>query len=122
MIMPTQSGHTTAIRAKKVLGTAVKDRSGTRIGEIEDVVLDKHSNNIMFAIVSFGGFLGVAEKYHPLPWTTLDYDEAESSYVVDATREQLKSAPADSVDELTKNDGLAYRDRTYDYYRAPRYW
>jgi sporulation protein YlmC with PRC-barrel domain len=122
MIMPTQSGHTTAIRAKKVLGTAVKDRSGNKIGEIEDVVLDKQSNNIMFAIVSFGGFLGVAEKYHPLPWATLDYDEDESGYIVDATREQLKSAPADSIDELTKNDGLAYRDRTYDYYRAPRYW
>ena len=120
--MPTQSGHTTAIRAKKVLGTAVKDRTGTKIGEIEDVVLDKHSNNIMFAIVSFGGFLGMAEKYHPLPWTTLNYDEAESSYVVDATREQLSAAPADSVAELTKDDGLAFRDRSYDYYRAPRYW
>ncbi len=120
--MPTQSGHTTAIRAKKVLGTAVKDQSGNKIGEIEDVVLDKHSNNIMFAVVSFGGFLGVAEKYHPLPWSTLNYDEGESSYIVNATREQLKSAPADSLDELTKNDGMAFRDRTYDYYRAPRYW
>jgi sporulation protein YlmC with PRC-barrel domain len=122
MNMPTGSGHTTAIRAKKVIGTTVKDRSGNAIGEIEDVVLDKDSNHIMFAVVSFGGFLGVAEKYHPLPWASLDYDEDESSYIVDATREQLKSAPADSLDELTKNDGLAYRDRTYDYYRAPRYW
>ncbi|HEY6458118.1 MAG TPA: PRC-barrel domain-containing protein [Steroidobacteraceae bacterium] len=120
--MPTQSGHTTAIRAKKVVGTAVKDRSGTKIGEIEDVVLDKHSNHIMFAVVSFGGFLGMAEKYHPLPWSTLDYDENASSYVVDVTPEQLKAAPADSLDELTKNDGMAYRDRTYDYYRAERYW
>ena len=49
-------------------------------------------------------------------------DENESSYVVNATRDQLKSAPADSLEELTKNDGLAFRDRTYDYYRAPRYW
>src|SRR5262245_43951155 len=45
--MPTASGHTTAIRAKKVIGTSVKDTSGKKIGEIEDVVLDKQSNNIM---------------------------------------------------------------------------
>jgi len=72
--MTTATGHTTAIRAKKVLGTNVKDPSGKKIGEIEDVVLDKQSNSILFAVVGFGGFLGMAEKYHPVPWSTLDYD------------------------------------------------
>lgn len=120
--MPTASGHTTAIRAKKVIGTAVKDQGGKKIGEIEDVVLDKTSNNIMFAAVSFGGFLGVNEKYHPIPWSMLTYDKDESSYVVNVTKEQLQAAPADSIAELTKNDGLTYRDRAFDYYRSPRYW
>ncbi|HEY1725516.1 MAG TPA: PRC-barrel domain-containing protein [Steroidobacteraceae bacterium] len=120
--MTTASGHTSAIRAKKVIGTSVKNRTGKKLGEIEDIVLDKQSNNIMFAIVSFGGFLGMAEKYHPLPWPSLTYDEREGSYVVDATEEQLRSAPADSLDELTKSDGLAYRDRSFDYYHATRYW
>ena len=73
--MTTASGHTSAIRAKKVIGTAVKDPSGKKIGVIEDVVLDKQSNNIMFAVVGFGGFLGVKEKFHPIPWESLDYDE-----------------------------------------------
>lgn len=120
--MPTASGHTTAIRAKKVIGTPVKDPTGNKIGEIEDVVLDKTSNNIMFAAVSFGGLLGVNEKYHPIPWSLLKYDENEDGYVVNLTKEQLQSAPADSIGELTKNDGLAYRDRAFDYYRSPRYW
>jgi sporulation protein YlmC with PRC-barrel domain len=120
--MPTASGHTTAIRAKKVIGTAVKDPSGKKIGEIEDVVLDKTSNNIMFAAVSFGGFLGVNEKYHPIPWNLLKYESDESGYVVNLTKEQLQSAPADSISELTKDDGLSYRDRAFDYYRSPRYW
>jgi sporulation protein YlmC with PRC-barrel domain len=71
----------------------VKDRSGIKIGEIEDIILDKQSNNIMFAVVSFGGFLGVSEKYHPLPWASLDYDERDGAYVVDFTEEQLRSAP-----------------------------
>ena len=120
--MTTASGHTSAIRAKKVIGTNVKDTSGQKIGEIEDVVLDKQSNNIMFAVVGFGGFLGMAEKYHPIPWAALDYDEKQSSYVVSYTNEQLEAAPAGSIDELTRESGVQFRDRAYDYYKSPRYW
>jgi sporulation protein YlmC with PRC-barrel domain len=120
--MATASGHTSAIRAKKVLGTNVKDASGKKIGEIEDVVLDKQSNSILFAVVGFGGFLGMNEKYHPIPWSSLDYNEGENSYVVDYTKEQLQAAPAGSIDELTREDGTSFRDRAYDYYKAPRYW
>ena len=120
--MTTASGHTSAVRAKKVIGTNVKDPAGQKIGEIEDVVLDKGSNSILFAVVGFGGFLGISEKYHPIPWASLDYDEDEGAYVVSYTKEQLKAAPAGSIDELTQGDGLQFRDRTYDYYKAPRYW
>ncbi len=120
--MATVSGHTSAIRAKKVIGTNVKDTSGTKIGQIEDVILDKQSNSILFAVVGFGGFLGMAEKYHPIPWSALDYQEGENAYVVSYTKDQLKSAPAGSIDELTRGDGLDIRAKTYDYYHAPRYW
>lgn len=120
--MTTASGHTSAICAKRVLGTAVEDTTGKKIGEIEDIVLDKESNNIMFAVVGFDGFLGMGEKYHPLPWSMLDYDEEEDSYVVNITKEQLQAAPADSIEQLTSNDGLAFRDSAYNYYKAPKYW
>jgi sporulation protein YlmC with PRC-barrel domain len=120
--MATASGHTSAIRAKKVIGTNVKDATGRKIGEIEDVVLDKQSNNIMFAVVGFGGFLGVSEKYHPIPWSALDYVEGENAYVVSYSKEQLQAAPAGSIDELTREGGVGIRDRTYEYYKAPRYW
>ena len=120
--MATISGHTAAIRAKKVLGTAVKDGSGTTIGKVEDIVLDKLSNNIMFAIVGFGGFLGIGEKYHPVPWSVLDYNEREGGYVVNLTKDKLEAAPAYSMDELTQGDGMQFRDRVYDYYGAERYW
>jgi sporulation protein YlmC with PRC-barrel domain len=120
--MTTASGHTSAIRAKKVIGTDVKDNSGAKIGHIEDVVLDKQSNNIMFAVLGFGGFLGVSEKYHPLPWESLNYDEDEGAYIVNYTRAQLEAAPTGSIEELTRDDGRQFRDRTYEYYKAPRYW
>jgi sporulation protein YlmC with PRC-barrel domain len=119
--MVTASGHTSAIRAKKVIGTTVKDTAGNKIGVIEDVVLDKKSNNIMFAVVGFGGFLGMNEKYHPLPWETLEYDEDQGAYSVSYSRAQLEAAPAGSIEELTRDDGQ-FRERAYEYYKAPRDW
>jgi len=121
--MPTASGHTSAIRASKVIGTSVFNPTGDKIGKVEDVVLDKQSNNIMFAVVGFGGFLGMNEKFHPLPWSTLDYQKQQNGYVVNVTKEQLEAAPSDGIDELTRADGgEQLRDQVYDYYRAPRYW
>ena len=121
--MPTASGHTSAIRASKVIGTSVFNSTGDKIGNVEDFVLDKQSNNIMFAVVGFGGFLGMNEKFHPLPWSTLDYQKQQNGYVVNVTKEQLEAAPSDGIDELTRADGgEQLRDQVYDYYRAPRYW
>ncbi len=120
--MPTSSGHTQAILAKKVIGTNVENMKGEKLGTIEDVVLDKSSNNVMFAVLSFGGFLGMAEKYHPVPWPMLDYAKDRDAYVVDVTRAQLEAAPADSMEALTRDDGHGVRDRAYQFYQTPRYW
>ncbi|HRE45542.1 MAG TPA: PRC-barrel domain-containing protein [Terricaulis sp.] len=120
--MPTPTGHTTAIRAKKVIGTTVKDTSGDKIGSVEDLVLDKQSNSILFAVVGFGGVLGMGEKFHPLPWAVLNYDEEEDAYVVPYSKDELKAAPADTIDQLTKNDGHAYRDQSFSYYKVDQYW
>lgn len=120
--MPTPSGHTTAIRSSRVVGTDVYSTSGDKIGEIEDVMLNKMDNNIMFAVVGFGGFLGMGEKYHAIPWGALDYDPEKGGYVVPYTEEQLKAAPSDSLSELTKSDGMLARDASYEYYQVERYW
>jgi sporulation protein YlmC with PRC-barrel domain len=120
--MPTTTGHTTAIRAKKVIGTVVKDTSGEKIGTIEDIVLDKQSNTILFAVIGFGGVLKVGEKFHPLPWATLNYDEEEEAYVIPYTKDELKSAPADDISELTRDDGVAYRDQSFAFYKVDQYW
>ena len=120
--MTTASGHTSAIRAKRVIGTDVKDTSGTTIGKIEDIMLDKQSSNIMYAVVGFGGFLGMGEKYHPVPWTQLDYNKDHGAYVVPYSKAQLQAAPADSLDALTRDDGSGYRDQAYAYYKEKPYW
>jgi sporulation protein YlmC with PRC-barrel domain len=120
--MPTASGHTTAVRAGKAIGTDVFDRTGKKIGEVKDIILEKTSNNILFAAVSFGGVLGMGEKYHPVPWSELDYDPQIGGYVVSFTAEQLRSAPADTLDALTRGDGLKFRDRAFSHYGTKPYW
>ena len=89
---------------------------------MEDIVLDKTSSNIMFAVVGFGGLMGAGEKFHPAPWSSLDFDESENYYVLNMTRDQIKAAPADSIDALTRGNGTALRDTAYEFHGAQRYW
>lgn len=119
--MTTPSGHTSAIQASRVIGTEVYNTEGRHIGSIEDVMLDKMSNNIMFAVIGFGGFLGIGEKYHAVPWASLDYDPGHNGYVVPYSKEQLEAAPVHDISDLT-GDGTRVRDDAYTYYKVPPYW
>ena len=120
--MTTQTGHTEAIAASRVIGTSVYNTEGKSIGSIEDVMLDKTSNGIMFAVIGFGGFLGIGEKYHAIPWASLDYDEDRGGYIVPFTKDQLKGAPSHSIKELTGADGEAARNASFAYWNVDPYW
>ena len=122
--MTTSSGHTTAILASKVKGTAVYNDSGDKIGTVEDIVLDKQSNQILFAALGFGGVLGIGEKYYPVPWSLLDYDENKGGYVVPLSKDRLEKAPAYDLKDLTKHDGSlgAIREQSYNYYKVSPDW
>jgi len=122
--MTTATGHTSAILASKVKGTTVYNESGDKIGTVEDIVLDKQSNQILFAALGFGGLLGVGEKYYPVPWALLDYDEDRGGYVAPLNKDLLENAPAYSLKDLTKHDGSlgTIREQTYTYYNVNRDW
>lgn len=112
--MTTSTGHTRAILASKVSGSDVYDARGEHIGHVEDVVLDKLSNDILFAVLGFGGFLGIGEKYHAMPWSMLDYDQTKGGYVVGLDRSALAAAPVYELDDLVAADGAARApDLTY---------
>jgi sporulation protein YlmC with PRC-barrel domain len=113
--MPTPSGHTRAIAASRVTGTNVYNPQGEKIGHVEDVVLDKMSDKVMFAVIGFGGFLGIGERYHAMPWSMLDYDPNRGGYIVTLSRDVLEKAPSYELNDLTKNDGSAEMP-SLDYY------
>lgn len=120
--MTTSTGHTSYIRATRVIGTDVCSPSGSKIGKVEDVVLDKLDNSIAFAVVGFGGILGMGEKFHPIPWASLDYVPEKQAYVVPFSEDTLKDAPSDTIAELTGEHVMSVRDNAYDYYGVPGYW
>ncbi len=121
--MTTLSGHTSAILASRVQGTPVFNVDSDKIGTIEDIVLDKGSNSIMFAVIGSGGVLGMGEKFRPIPWSLLDFDADKGGYIVPINKTVLDKAPAYELEELTKHNGdAAIRSETFSYYQAPTYW
>jgi hypothetical protein len=90
------------IGSDKVEGTAVYGSDKQEIGTIERVMIDKVSGQVKFAVLSFGGFLGMGNDYYPLPWQSLKYDSGLGGYVTNITEQMLKSAPKYS-DETSWN-------------------
>jgi sporulation protein YlmC with PRC-barrel domain len=103
------------IAASKVNGTSVYNRSGESLGSVYDVMINKVSGQVAYAVMSFGGFLGIGERYHPLPWKSLTYDTRQGGYVVDVNRDQLERAPSYGRDETPWSDPT-YGRRVTDYY------
>jgi hypothetical protein len=82
------------IASDKVEGTAVYSRQGDRLGTVHNFMVDKYTGQVAYAIMSFGGFLGMGESYHPLPWRVLKYDVTQGGYVVDIDKSRLEKAPS----------------------------
>jgi hypothetical protein len=108
------------IASDRVEGTTVFDRDGKSLGSVRNFMVDKMTGKVAYAVMSFGGFLGIGERYHPLPWKTLAYDSRLGGYVVDLTREQLENGPSYSAADTPWGDPGYGRD-IYDYYKVPWY-
>jgi hypothetical protein len=81
------------IGSDKVEGTAVYGADDAKIGSIERVMIDKVSGRVSYAVLSFGGFLGIGDEHYPLPWPSLKYDTNLGGYRTVVTQEQLQGAP-----------------------------
>ena len=107
------------IRATTVKGTDVYNGEGQHLGHIDDIVLSKTSGQAEYAIMSFGGFLGMGERYHPLPWQSLTYDPGLGGYIVNVSRDQLRDAPSYIAEEEPDWSDPDYVRRIQGYYGYP---
>jgi hypothetical protein len=113
---------TSLIGSDKVEGTNVYRSNGDKVGQIERVMIDKISGKVAYAVMSFGGFMGIGEDYYPLPWSLLTYNPKLEGYEVNISEQQLKGAP-----KYGRHESWDWSDRSrdqtvHDYYKVPPYW
>jgi hypothetical protein len=112
----------TLIASDRVEGTPVRRPNGEKIGTVQRLMIDKVSGNVAYAVLSFGGFLGMGRKHLPIPWARLKYDLAQEACLVDMTDEERSHAPDYEADAE-----FDWGDRSQEivmrtYYRSPHYW
>jgi PRC-barrel domain len=95
------------IESDRVEGTTVYDPNGNNIGSIKRLMIEKISGRVAYAVMSFGGLLGMGAEEHAIPWNKLTYDPNLGGYRTDITEEQLRGAPAFSRDR-----NFDWNDRT----------
>jgi hypothetical protein len=110
------------IASDRVEGTPVRRADGEKIGTIERLMIDKLSGNVAYAVLSFGGFLGMGQKHAPIPWARLSYDRALGAYRLDLTDEELKQAPAVAAGQEFDWGDRSREVEIHNYYRVPPYW
>jgi hypothetical protein len=110
------------IGSDKVEGTAVYGADDKKIGKIERIMVDKISGKVAYAVLTFGGFMGIGEDYYPLPWSSLTYDTQLGGYRTALTEQKLKGAP-----KYSKAQSWDWADRSkdrqvYEYYNMPLWY
>jgi sporulation protein YlmC with PRC-barrel domain len=110
------------ISSRRVEGTPVYNRSGEKLGTIHSVMLGKRSGQVAYAVMAFGGFLGVGERVHPVPWEMLDYDPDRDGYVVDLDLGTLQKAPSFRLDDADRPRERSEDELVYSYYGQIPWW
>lgn len=110
------------IASDRVIGTDVRRPGGSKVGRIERLMLDKATGRVAYAVMSFGGFLGLGEAFYTLPWAVLRFDPGLDAYVVDITEAQLRAAPERSPEGGDPGDEREWEELVHRYYNAAPYW
>jgi sporulation protein YlmC with PRC-barrel domain len=105
------------ISSDKVEGTTVYNDAGTKLGSIDDLMIDKRSGQVRYAVLEFGGFLGVGTDRYPLPWNMLKYDVSREGYVVPLDKDRLSNAPRYANNDIPDYTP-EYGRKVNDYYGA----
>jgi hypothetical protein len=117
-VMQQRHEPSALIGANKVEGTVVFNQFGEELGRIHEIMIDKVSGRVAYAVMSFGGVFGLGEKYCPLPWSALAYDTDLQGYLAKLSKRALKDAPEYDVRNPPRD--AAYEERLRQHYGLPR--
>lgn len=114
------TSNSAAVSASTVIGTDVKNLQDENLGKIEEIMLDVINGRVMYAVLSFGGFLGLGNKLFAIPWQALRYDHAANAYRLAADKERLKNAPGFDKDEWPDTTDAAWSNGLHEFYGVSR--
>jgi hypothetical protein len=110
------------ISSSKVEGTAVFNVECEKSGPADGLMTCKQSGHVAYAVMSFGGFLGLGEKRHPVPWGSLNYDRSKDGYVVSLSRDEPEAAPKLNPGEYDQLGERAYEETVCTHCKAEPCW
>ena len=110
------------MNAATLIGDEVVGSTGDELGKIEAIMLDVSSGQIAYAVLSFGGFLGVGSKLFAIPWSALTLDAGQRRFVLDVSRERLESAPGFDPDHWPSMADREWATGVHAYYDIEPYW
>lgn len=110
------------ISADKVEGTAVYNPAGEKVGSVSNIMIDKISGRVAYAVLSAGGILGIGKEAIALPWEVLKYNTDKGGYIVDVDHAKLEEAPQMVSNDLKQLEDREFEKRIHDYYNIDPYW
>jgi sporulation protein YlmC with PRC-barrel domain len=119
---PLDTGPGPEIMAADTLkGDSVVNAQGEDLGKVEHIMLDVQRGRIAYAVLSFGGFLGMGDKLFAIPWAALTLDANRKCFVLDVPQERLQNAPGFDKDEWPTMADPAWASELHTYYRTEHY-
>ena len=112
---------TRLIASDKVEGTAVRRSDGGKLGTIQHVMIDKRTGKVAYAVMTFGGFLGIGDEYRAVPWNLLRYNERLDAYELNVTDDQLRNAPM-LTGGMESGINREWERDVHHYYGVSPYW
>ncbi len=110
------------VKASSMIGTDVVNTKGENLGDVKEVVIDPRSGKVAYAVVSFGGFLGMGEKLFAVPFTAFEYNVAKNQYMLDISKERLQTAPGFDADNWPSMADEKWNRDVYKFYARSPYW
>ncbi|QGZ66508.1 PRC-barrel domain-containing protein [Paraburkholderia acidisoli] len=103
-------------------GNKVYTSDGEHVGKISDIMLDVRTGRVAYAVLSEGGFLGIGDKLHAIPWGALTLDTAEKCFRVDIAAQRIKDDPGFDKDHWPTMADQTWGTQLHEYYGQEPYW
>lgn len=110
------------LAADTLTGDKVVNLQNEDLGKIEHLMIDLATGRIAYAVLSFGGFLGMGDKLFAIPWSALTVDTLEKRFILQVDKELLKRAPGFDKEQWPNMADRAWGTQVFKYYGAKPYW